>query len=347
MNEILPYLSPGEVLKYFNMEPLNRVVRQGKLKPGISSELEQLSLWDYLSTIPRKHLHDSKYLQHYHNTALKIANKLVVEGLLSPVGTSSGIYQKYIGNGYNGSKAENGYYDFLIYGFAEIGAYFKDAVRVLEVVDPDTKDVNVGTGFAVRFNKKQYLVTARHCLPKNNEIRLKIFLGFGDGYSYPEKIYVHINDNVDIAVLEFSDMMMVSDRFFSLEEPNLLDDILVSGYPPIPGTRESVLVSSKGEITAFGKSYFHDYEQLYVNANVKAGSSGSPIINATGSVVGIIFESARDTKNKELQDELRFGTGHSSVLIKDILCSCNTAGGADHKELKFTATESKSFIILE
>ncbi|OXG05102.1 trypsin-like peptidase [Flavobacterium araucananum] len=347
MHHILPHLSPTDLLKFFNLEPLNRLARKGKLKVGTSSELEQLSLSDYLSTIPRKFLYDTKYIQHYHNTALKIANKLVLEGLLSPVGNGRGIYQKYTGNGFDGNKAQKGYYDFLIYGFTEIIDYFKDAIRVLEVKDIGSKEINVGTCFAILHGQnKQYLITAKHCLPENNEIRIKLFLGFGEGYSYPQKIYVHKDDNVDIAVMEFSDKMLLSDRFFGLETPYLLDDILVSGYPPVPGTTDAILVSSKGEITAIGKSYFHKYEQIYVNANIKAGSSGSPIINSTGSVIGIVFESARDVKNSDLPDELRFGTGLTSTLINDIILSINTKDGTLHKELKFMPNPDNSFTML-
>ena len=124
-----------------------------------------------------------------------------------------------------------------------------------------------------------------------------------------------------------------------------MDKILVCGYPPIPGTTDSVLVSSTGEITAIANTYFHKYDQIYVNANVKGGSSGSPIINEYGSVAGIIIESARDSKNNELQDELRFGTGLTSELIFEILESVNK-DGKSHKKLNFKVNENNSFEII-
>ena len=125
-----------------------------------------------------------------------------------------------------------------------------------------------------------------------------------------------------------------------------MDKILVCGYPPIPGTTDSVLVSSTGEITAIANTYFHKYDQIYVNANVKGGSSGSPIINEFGSVVGIIIESARDSKNNELQDELRFGTGLTSELLFEILESVNK-DGMSHKKLNFKVNKNNSFEIIE
>jgi len=346
VRHILPHLSPSKMLKYFNDEPPNRALKGKNLKPGEFAEMVFLSAWDYLNTIPRKFLYDPKYMGLYHNTALKIINKLISEGLLSTWGTKTGIYQQLHGNSYDPEKMHNNSYDFLVYGFAEVVDYFQDAIRIIEVKDNETGDISIGTGFAILYDfKKQYFITAKHCLPENCEIRTKIFLGFQDGYSHLENIYVHIDDNVDIAVLEFSDKKLLSDKFFHLESPYILDEILVSGYPPIPGTTDSVLVSSTGEITAIANTYFHKYDQIYVNANVKGGSSGSPIINAYGSVVGIIIESARDSKNNDLQDELRFGTGLTSELIHKILESINKSGEF-HKKMEFKINKNNSFEII-
>lgn len=343
VRHILPYLSPTELLKFFNDEPANRALKGKDVKVGESVQVEFLSLFDYLSTIPPKFLYDSKYISLYHNTALRIAQKLVSEGLLSNWGSKTGIYQQFQGNGYDGYKMHYNCYDFLVYGFAEAVDYFKDAIRIIEVVADETKRVDVGTGFAILFDhKKQYFITAKHCLLPKSEIRMKIFLRSSAHYSCPENIFSHIDDNVDIAILEFSDKELVSDKFFVLESPYNLDNILVSGYPPIPGTSEAVLVSSTGEITAIANTYFHNYEQIYVNANVKGGSSGSPIINNYGSVVGIIIESPRDISNSELQDELRFGTGLTSTLIFDILESINRKGDL-HKKIHFEKNQNNSF----
>lgn len=345
IRHILPYLSPTEMLKFFTDVPPNRALKGKDLKKGESVQMEFLSPFDYLSTIPRRFLYDPKYMELYHNTALKIANKLVAEGLLSTWGSKTGIYQQFQGNSYDPEKAHYNGYNFLVYGFAEVVDYYQDAIRIIEVIDPKTQDIDVGTGFAILYNhKKQYFLTAKHCLPKNNEIRLKIFLGF-ENYAHPEAIYIHPDDNVDVAILEFSSSKVLSDKFFILETPYILDNILVSGYPPIPGTTEPVLVSSTGEITAIANTYFHKYEQIYINANIKGGSSGSPIINSYGSVVGVVIESARDIRNNEMQDELRFGTGLTITLIFDILESINKEGEL-HKKLEFRVNDNQTFTAL-
>lgn len=341
----LPYLTPTEFLKYINLEPLNKSAREGKLKSGISHPFEHLSPWDYLSTIPTKYTHDMKYNSAYGSAILNIIGKLVSLGIISSIPGKSGLFQQYQGNGFDSRVAEYGYYDFLVYGFPYIIEHFQDAIRVIEVVDLKSKDVSVGTGFSILYPPdKQFFVTAKHCLPKNSKINLNIFLGF-ENYATPTNIFIHPDESVDIAILEFSDKVLLSDKFFHLETPEILDEIIVAGYPPIPGTADAILVSSRGEITAIGNTYHHGHTQIYVNANVKGGSSGSPIINSTGYVIGIIIESPRDVKNPELQDELRLGTGMPSSLIEDLV-KMIIDKHSDLKQLEFTTNDDGSFNIL-
>jgi S1-C subfamily serine protease len=338
----LPYLTPSELLKFINIEPINRASKTGVFKLGQSVSLKHLSLWDFLKNIPSRYRDDQKYNSEYSSTILSIANKLTSIGLLSPIPGKVGLFQEFQGNGYNAELASYGYYEFLIYGFPFIIDHFKDAIRVIEVQDLKTKDYTVGTGFAIIIKPdRTFFVTAKHCLPKGNKINIRIFLPEKKFVS-PKHIYVHPDENIDIALLEFSEDNLISDHFFQLKSHQLLDDIVVAGYPSIPGSTDAILVASKGEITAVAKTYLHKYEQIYVNANVKGGSSGSPIISSTGYVIGVIIESPRDTKNNDLQDELRFGTGLPCSLI-EMIAGMIIAEDKSLKKLNFKNNEDGSF----
>lgn len=341
----LPHLNPTEFLRFINIEPINRLAKDGKTKLGTSVPIEHLSPWDYLSLIPVKFRDHPKYNSLYGSAILNITAKFVNEGLLSAIPGKAGLFQKYQGNGFDSSIADYGFYDFLVYGFPYICEHFKDAIRLIEVVDLKSKDVTVGTGFAILFSSnRQFFVTAKHCLPRQSKINLKIFLGF-ENYATPNNIYIHPDENIDLAIMEFSDKVLLSDKFFHLEKPILLDEIIVTGYPPIPGTLDALMVCSRGEITAIGNTYHHDQNQIYVNANVKGGSSGSPIINATGYVVGIIIESPRDTKNHILPDELRLGVGLDSSVIYSLATKI-LDNDPNLKQLQFEENEDGSFNIL-
>lgn len=97
----LPYLTPTEFLKFINLEPINKLAKEGKMKPGISNPIDHLSPWDYLSTIPTKYTHDMKYNSAYGSAILNIVGKLVTLGIISPIPGKSGLFQQYQGNGFD------------------------------------------------------------------------------------------------------------------------------------------------------------------------------------------------------------------------------------------------------
>lgn len=343
VRDVLPQLFPGVMLKFFNLTPINTVSKEQKIEAGKSYELPSYSIFDFLSTLKRENLYNPKYLNQYHNTALKIVNKLVSEGLLSPIGENSGIFQKYRGNGYDASKAAYGYYDFLVFGFPEIRYHFDEAIRPIIVKKKSTGDTRIGTGFAIYFNSKQYFITAKHCLPSKHNIHFNPFLP--NEKSSPSSIFITKNDKIDIAIMEFSEHTLLSNKFFEIDNPFLLDKIMITGYPPLAGTTDAIKVSTTGEITAISETYWHTDKQIYVSAKVKGGSSGSPVIAENGRVVGVIIETLRDIQNPDLPDEMGLGVALSSESIAKLLNSINGLGEEIHESLIFTIEDDGSFTI--
>ena len=343
VRDVLPQLFPGDILRFFNLTPISLLSKKQKIEIGKNYELPSYSIFDFLSTLNRKNLYNPKYLNQYHNTALKIVNKLVSEGLLSPVGENSGIFQKYKGNGYDESKAAYGYYDFLVFGFPEIRYHFDEAIRPILVNRKITGDIRIGTGFAIYFNDKQYFITAKHCLPSKNNIEFYPFLP--NEKSSPTIIYVTKNKNIDLAIMEFSENTLLSNKFFEIDNPFLLDKLIIIGYPPLAGTAEAIKVSTTGEINAISKTYWHTDNQIYVSAKVKGGSSGSPVIAENGKVIGVIIETLKDINNPSLPDEMGLGVALSSESIIKLLNSINGFGEKIHELLNFIIEDDGSFTI--
>lgn len=341
VRDTLPQLFPGEMLKFFNLAPINLASKNQKLEVGKSYELPSYSVFDFLSTLKRENLYNPKFLNQYHNTALKIVNKLTNEGLLSPVGEKSGIFQKYRGNGYDARKAAYGYYDFLVFGFQEIRYHFDEAIR--PIIVKANGDERIGTGFAVFFNKKQYFITAKHCLPTKHKIYFSPFLP--NENSSPLNIYVAKDENIDVAIMEFSEHTIVSNKFFEIDRPFPLDKVMIIGYPPLAGTTDAIQVSTTGEITAISKTYWHTDDQIYVSARVKGGSSGSPVIAENGRVVGVIIETLKDIQKPDLPDELGFGVALSSEALTKLLNSINGTGEEIYQKLDFKVEDDNSFSI--
>lgn len=348
MRDMVPYVDPTNILTFFSKEPYKHL-QSIDMQKGVGYECPDFSLFDYMQkVVPKKYAYSNEFNGKYHNALLKIAQKLVNEGLLSPVGENSGIYQKYRSNGgISDELLDYGYYDFLIFGFPEIKNHFEEAIRPIVLKDITTKDESIGTSFAILFNyEKQYLVTARHCLPENNIIAFEPFLPKEN--TTPINVFIPKDDKIDIAILEFSDKLLLSNKFFKIDKPYLLDNVMTIGYPPIQGVKDAVQISSTGEITAITETYWHKEEQILISSRVKGGNSGSPVINNCGYVVGILTNTLIDPKDNSKPDELGFGLALSSLTLINLLESINGKGEMEFKKMKikeeisgFSVTETE------
>lgn len=329
MRDIIPYVTPTEILTFFNQHPLKQFAK-ANAKVGEVVTITSASLWDYFATIPEQHRSRGPYVGEYHNALLKMMQLLVNEGLLTPEGNSAGFDQRYRGNGISRPNLmDYGYYDFMIFGFPVIRKNFEDTVRPIiinqGVID---KSEDIGTGFTVRKDHKLYFVTARHCLPKGELIYIPQFLP--QGPLCPVHIYAPSNENIDIAVLEVPNHLLMSDKYFYLDEPQVLDQVLTMGYPPIQGLTEAIQVSetslvsthlksSSGQVTGQGLHYWGGMQDHFlISARVKGGNSGGPVINRFGLVVGVIIELLQD---QYIPDLLGYGVAISSKVLEELLTS--------------------------
>ncbi len=336
MRDIIPYVNPTAILEFFNEFPL-RQFEKANPKVGQSVVVTSASIVDYFITIPEKFREQGPYVMEYHNALLKMVQLLVNEGLMTPEGNASGFEQRFHGNGFGKPNLiDYGYYDFMIYGFPVIRKNFEDAVRPV-IINQGVKDKseNIGTGFTVAHNSTLYFVTARHCLPKGELINIPQFLPKEP--LIPVKILAPIDKNIDLSIIEVSNKVFISDKWFYLDKPQVLDQVLTMGFPPIQGFTEAVqisetatiasdLKSSRGEITGQGLHYWGGMkEHFLISARVKGGNSGGPVINRFGLVVGIIIEMLQ---NEDAPDLLGYGVAISASVLEDLLISVE---GKDNK----------------
>ena len=332
----IPYVNPTLILKFFNEYPI-KIINKSHLEVGQKFSFPPPRLADYFLTIPIEYTSKPPFIGMYHNALLRMTQKLVNEGLLTPVGNKTGFEQQFLGNGYEKNEyLEYGYYDFLIYGFSAIRKNFEEAVRPVIINSKSKeKDEGIGTGFVIRYNNKIYFITARHCLPKNSLITIIPFLP--QRPQIPKNVFFSVDTNIDIAVIEFSDNILLSNKWFLLSQPNILDEVLTMGFPPIQGFIEPIqisetatiatsLKSSTGIIAGQGQHYGGGFQNHFlISARVKGGNSGGPVINQFGFVVGVVIETLQDGNQ---QDLLGYGMAISSDVIMDIL---NAVEGKDNK----------------
>ena len=298
-----------------------------------------------------------------------VVNKLELESFLLLVDTSwqfGARDRRFQTLAYKKADGIYGSYDYSIFGFKLVREDFVKSVR--PIIALDKKEEYIGTGFVAEHGGKSYFVTARHCIENLEHITI---YNEKDVSLIPHKIYVpkipdyqdEYNEftKADIAILTFDETHFQDTKRFRFESGEILDSILVMGYPPMGvfdkakevnnaiQLAETVSIASKYFLKsssgqAVGKGHIgslnHDY--LLINARVKGGSSGSPVINNKGKVIGMITQipSSGGGTNDGANDLMGFGFAIPQEMIVKIIDSINgSPNGVAVSELKFKSDE--------
>lgn len=152
----------------------------------------------------------------------------------------------------------------------------KPAVVLIQTFNDNNQPIAQGSGFFI--NNKGHIVTNYHVL----EGAFRATIKTSSGMEYPVEGIIAKNADADIIKL----VVNITDAnipFLNLSEivPSEGQDIVVIGNPlGLESTVSAGIVSAVRDIPAFGKI-------LQITAPISPGSSGSPVINSKGEVIGI------------------------------------------------------------
>lgn len=152
----------------------------------------------------------------------------------------------------------------------------RPAIVTVVVYDIDKKIANIGTGFFI--NRNGHLITNHHVLIDKYSAEIRTF----DGKSYPVKHVIAANRNADL--IKVSVDIPPNEIWWidvSRKLPTIAEQIVVVGSPMgLEQTVSEGIVSSIRSIPAVG----HFFQ---ISAPISQGSSGSPVVNMRGEVVGV------------------------------------------------------------
>jgi len=173
----------------------------------------------------------------------------------------------------------------------------RPAVVTVVVYDANRQVTSTGSGFFI--DKRGHLITNYHVLDGSYAADVRT----SDGKTYPIKLVVADNKSVDlIKVLVDIPRKLVKSIELSRNLPSIAEQVLVVGSPMgLEQTVSEGIVSSIREIPAMGNFF-------QMSAPISPGSSGSPVINLNGQVVGVAtFQFSRG-------QNLNFAVAGESVL---------------------------------
>jgi S1-C subfamily serine protease len=175
----------------------------------------------------------------------------------------------------------------------EIAARSISASVLIRAFDSDGQEIGQGSGFLVSSDGK--IVTNYHVI--DGAVALRVFLR--DSTDYEDVALLAADERRDLAVLK----VPVSEQpFLPLgldSRSNIGDKVYTVGSPlGLDGTFSEGLLSARRVVDGVSL--------LQMSAPVSPGSSGGPVLNAVGEVIGVTTASARGGQNLNIAVPARY-----------------------------------------
>ena len=151
----------------------------------------------------------------------------------------------------------------------------KPSAVAIETFDAKGNTLSRGSGFFVAADK---IITNRHVIEKSSRVEIHLM----DGRKFVSKGVVAVDGEGDLAILQI-DVPNNSAAPLPLVRnvPQEGESIVVIGNPfGLEGSVSNGIVSAVREISGYGKI-------IQITAPISPGSSGSPVVNMSGQVIGI------------------------------------------------------------
>lgn len=177
-----------------------------------------------------------------------------------------------------------------------------------------------GTGFAV---SSSMLVTCAHVIEGMSDIRVNSF----EGRYRAEPVMVDSRN--DIALLRVEGITLVPVLFSAITGCSLGDSVVAVGYPMSGVAGGGAHVTQGGVSALFG--LLNDSSLLQFTAAIQPGSSGSPLFDSAGSVVGMVTSSVPDAQN------MNFAL--KSNLLVSFLEACHVSVGLEPLKASLSAAD--------
>ena len=172
---------------------------------------------------------------------------------------------------------------FLTFASAGFGQEFlpelvrrvKPSAVAIETFDSKGNSISRGSGF---FIAKDRVITNRHVIERSSRVVIHLF----DGKKFTAKGVLAVDGEGDLALLQVDVPAGLAIPLTIVRSvPQEGESIVVIGNPlGLEGSVSDGIVSAVREISGYGKI-------IQITAPISPGSSGSPVVNMAGQVIGV------------------------------------------------------------
>lgn len=158
----------------------------------------------------------------------------------------------------------------------ELAKKVRPSVVLIEAFDKNKKRIGQGSGFFI--DDRGHLITNYHVLDGAYSAEVKTF----NGKVYPVKLVIAERKETDL-IKVLVDIPKKSIKFVPVTKivPQVAERVLVVGSPMgLDQTVSEGIVSAVRDIPSIGKIF-------QISAPISPGSSGSPVVNMEGKVIGV------------------------------------------------------------
>ena len=151
----------------------------------------------------------------------------------------------------------------------------KPSAVAIETFDSRGNSLSRGSGF---FTANDRIITNRHVIERSSRVEVHLL----DGKKFPVKGVIAVDGEGDLALLQVDiPAQYVRPLPIVRNVPQEGESIVVIGNPfGLEGSVSNGIVSAVREISGYGKI-------IQITAPISPGSSGSPVVNMMGQVIGI------------------------------------------------------------
>jgi S1-C subfamily serine protease len=197
----------------------------------------------------------------------------------------------------------------------EIVLNSKEAVVSIEAAAYNgvSKQVKKGTGFNLL--EDGLIMTNNHVVADCEQVKIS----FNNGKTFISQ-NIRAIDNLDIALIDFNSNNMPTLEIENVRPAESGEEVTIIGNPL--GFQR---ISTRGKVGQYYQMDKNGFTYFDINADIEAGSSGSPVINEDGAVIGIIFAISQITSKENIEkhalaiplqglDELLFQTPQKTSI---------------------------------